>query len=223
MSNMISNIEELCNKALDYLLSINVGNKGKTYTPSGTLKSGGLLKEYNFTIYTPGVNTQVSRISTISISTNENIPSTYLKSVDNTKITSDWNSYRNNYIYTKLTPTTHISVSSMFLFLYLFRYFVDKKFCMFTDIYTKSSIWLYNTSDVTYSPSTMSLDNNILDISTMNAYMNTLINEITSRDTLKVLKASSSNNSCSSSSCSSSCSSSSSSSSSLFVAYFNIG
>ena len=220
---MIKSVEELCNKALEYLLSISVGNKNMTYTPSDSLKSGGLLKTYNFNIYTPGASTRVSRTSTMSISTNENIPSAYLTSVDNNKITTDWNNYRNTYIYPKLSPDTHVSVSSMFLFLYYFRYFVDKKFCLFTDIYTKASVWLYNTSNVTYTPTNLSLGANTLDVYMMNSYMNTLIKEITTRDTLKTLKASSSSNSCSSSSCSSSCSSSSSSSSSLFVAYFNIG
>lgn len=229
---MIASVAELCDKALEYLLSISVGNKNATYSPSGSLKSGTVLKTYSFSIATPDVNTSVARTSTMSISTNESIPSAYLTAVDNAKITSDWNSYKTNYIYTKISSNTRISLSSMFLFLYLFRYFVDKKFCLFTDIYTQSSVWLYNTGTVTYSPGDMSLNLNSLDSSAMNTYMTTLINEITSRDTLKTLKASSSNNSCSSSSCSSSCSSSSSSSScssssssssSLFIAYFNIG
>ena len=223
MFNMISTIGELCNKALEYLLSINVSNKNTTYSPTGSLKAGTVLKTYNFAIKTPSVNGQVSRTSTMSITTNENIPTQYLTSVSNATITSHWNSYVQSYIYTKLSPDTYVSVSSMFLFLYLFRYFVDKRFCLFTDIYTKSSVWLYNTGNVTYSPSSMELNKNVLDATTMNKYMTTLIEEIASRDTIKTLKASSTSNSCSSSSCSSSCSSSSSSSSSLFIVYFNIG
>ena len=236
MFNMINvnSIEELCDKALEYILSITIGNKNKNYNPpnDSSLKKGAVLKTYNFNIVTPAVNTKVTQTSTISISTSENIPSIYLNAITEEKITSDWEQYRDEYIYTKLNKDEYVSVSSMFLFLYLFRYFIDKKLCMFTDIYSQSSVWLYNTEDVVYSPNNMILGPDSLDQHAMNNYMNTLINEIVERDTLKVLKASSSSNSCSSSSSSSSCSSSSCSSSSsssscssssIFIAYFNIG
>lgn len=229
---MIQTILELCDKAQEYLLTINVGNKNKTYTPTGTLKSGGVLKTYSFSYTAPGVNEPVTKTSTMTISTSGNIPNNYLTSVSTNKMIQDWEDYRDNHILTKINSETYISLSSMFYFLYLFRYFIDKKFCMFTDIYGKSYVWLYNTSTVTYSPSDMNLEDKVLSATDMDTYISTLISEIANRDTLQTLVASTSSNSCSSSSSSSSCSSSSSSSScssssssssSLFIAYFNIG
>ena len=229
---MASTIGELCDKALAYLLTISVGNKDATYTPSGSLKSGTVLKTYSFSVTVPAVNASTSTTATLNIATSESIPSAYLTAVTNAKITSDWNAYKTSYIYPKITSKTHISLSSLFQFLYLFRYFVDKKFCLFTDIYTKSSVWLYNTSTVTYSPSTMDMSATTINATSMSNYMKILISEIVNRDTLKTLAATSSTNcssssssssSCSSSSCSSSSCSCSSSSSSLFIAYFNLG
>ena len=41
---MAKTVEELCSKALEYLLSVSVGNKNATYAPTGSLKSGTVLK-----------------------------------------------------------------------------------------------------------------------------------------------------------------------------------
>lgn len=167
------------------------------------------------------------------IKTNEDIPKEYIKPVSNDDIVKTWKDYAEQYIYTKLDGTTFVSITSLFTFLYLFRYFVDTHFCQFSDIYTKTSVWLYKTGVAEYNPTNMVISSeNLMDKTMMDAYISTLVTEIVSRDTHKVLGAaastnscssSSSSSSCSSSSCSSSCSSSSSSSSSLFIAYFNLG
>ena len=239
---MILTLAELCDKAANYLQSIKIGNKNTTYSPEGSLKAGTTLKTYSFNIQCPAYidstnpaayTGKVTRTVQLNIKTNENIPSVYLKAVSDSGIVADWNDFKDRYIYSKLNSNTYVSLSSMFLFLYLFRYFVDTRFCQFTDIYTKSSVWLYKTGSVAYAPSNLGLaGNSVIDKAIMDTYINTLVSEIVQRDTLKTLKASSSSNSCSSSSSSSSCSSSSSSSSrtsssssssSLFIAYFNMG
>lgn len=258
-------VEELCNKAGKYLRSIKVGNKDRSYTPTGSLQNGAIINTYNFTVKCPSVrdtyiigdaegnitqDTSSTKYNppgredgvvdigfeentvTFTLKTSENIPDEYLVGVGDGEILKDWQNFRDNHIYTKLNSKAYVSISSMFTFLYLLRYFVDQRFCQFTDIYTKSKIWLYKTGTVVYSPSNIDLSKKVLDKSTMDSYINTLVTEIVSRDTLRALKASSSSNSCSSSSSSSSCSSSSSSSScsssssssssSLFIAYFNL-
>ena len=228
---MKSTIAELCNRAQEYLLSIKVQNKNAAYNPKSTLKAGGSLKTFYYKIQCPDKNKAVTQTAQINVFTNENIPASYIAAVTDAKIISDWVAYRDKYIYTRIQSSTYISLSSMFLFLYLFRYFVDKKFCLFTDIYTMNSDWLYNTAAVTYNPSGMNINLGELDAAAMDSYMDTLITEIATRENLKTLVASSSHSSSSSSSSSSSCSSScsssscscSSSSSSLFIAYFNLG
>lgn len=228
---MKTTISELCDKALEHILSIDIKNKDVAYSPSDSLKNGNTIKTFNFNITVPDINQSVTKNATIDIKTNETIPEEYLKATSNSNIETDWNNYKTKYIYNKLNSERIISVSSMFEFLYLFRYFIDMKFSQFTDIYGQSNVWLYNTADVTYSPSFSNENVNVLDIATTQKYMDILISEISARKTLKVLNASSSTSSCSSSSCSSSCSSSSSSSScscsssssSLFIAYFNLG
>lgn len=227
---MISTVSELCDKALEYILSVPVKNKNVAYTPSGTLKKGAHIKTFSFNITCPGINQSVTKTANLYVDTGEDIPSAYLAAASTDKIKADWNDYKNKYILTKLTSDTYVSISSLFAFLYLFRFFIDKKFCLFTDIYTLQNVWLYNTGTIS-APQNMNIDISQLNMTNMNSYMSTLINQIMNRDNLKVLKAASSTNSCSSSSCSSSCSSSSSSSSSscssssssLFIAFFNIG
>lgn len=253
---MILTVAELCDKAAQYLQSISVGNKNYSYTPTDSLKNGGIIKTYNFDIQCPDYCTyydkgteflgmseeEVQKLITIgyktvtinmNIKTNEDIPEEYLKPVSNDDIKQDWDTYKQQCIYTKLNSTAYVGVTSLFVFLYLFRYFVDIRFCQFSDIYTKTHIWLYKTGDLEYNPASMELaSKSFIDKSMMDAYINTLIEEIVNRDTHRVLGAatstnscssSSSSSSCSSSSSSSSCSSSSSSSSSLFIAYFNLG
>lgn len=252
---MILTVAELCDKAARYLQSILVGNKNYTYNPADSLKNGGIIKAYDFNItcpdysryYTRGTRlgiteeevkkliTDGKKVRTVKmyIKTNEDIPEEYIKPVSNNDIVTSWNNYKEQYIYTKLDSKAYVSVTSLFTFLYLFRYFVDTHFCQFSDIYTKTHVWLYKTGVVKYNPANMTLSkNNLMDKTMMDVYINTLVTEIVSRDTHKVLGAaastnscssSSSSSSCSSSSSSSSCSSSSSSSSSLFIAYFNLG
>lgn len=251
---MILTIAELCDKAGKYLQSINIGNKNSNYVPDNTLKNGNTVKTYDFTVFTPSVanyypkdtiinkpdeeikptlTTQKRRTIHMYIKTNEDIPVEYLTGVSNLNILQDWNEYKKQFIYTKISSDTYVGMSSLMVFLYYFRYFVDIRFCQFSDIYTQSNIWLYKTGSAKYEPTEMLLaEDNIIDKTLMDAYIDTLVTEIVNRDTHKVLGAaastnscssSSSSSSCSSSSSSSSCSSSSSSSSSLFIAYFNLG
>ena len=252
---MILTVSELCDKAAKYLQSVSIGNKNSNYEPTDSLKSGNVIKTYNFQVETPDVakywpkNSRLnlteqeaakqisigtkSRTIKINIKTTEDIPEEYLKSVSNNGIVQDWDKYVNEFIYSKINSEAYVGVSSLFLFLYLFRYFIDTRFCQFSDIYTKAHIWLYKTGDAEYNPDNMILaSNSIIDKTLIDSYINTLVTEIVNRDTHKVLGAaastnscssSSSSSSCSSSSSSSSCSSSSSSSSSLFIAYFNLG
>lgn len=231
---MISTIGELCDAALSYLLMVNVGNKYKRYMPTGSLDTGTCLKQWTYKLRVPAENGYVDTEASIGVHTSESIPESYLNKVTDSKITDDWNKYKKMYIYSKINQDTYISTSSMFYFIYLFRYFIDKHFKMFTDIYGKSFVWLYNTAnDVTYSPTNLSLKENETTVSSIEKYVDILIDEVASRETIQTLQASTSFNSCSSSSSSSSCSSSSSSSScsssssssssSLFIAYFNLG
>lgn len=230
---MISTIGELCDAALSYLITIDVGNKYRTYTPKGSLQQGTTIKKWDYPIRVPAYNGHADINTSILVKTIEPIPNEYLTSVTNEKITSDWNEYRNKYIFPKIHADVYISVSSMFYFIYLLRHFIDKRFKMFTDIYGMTSVWLYNTqSSVSYSPTDILLNDDEINDSMIDKYVDALIEEVVSRDTIKTLQAStsfnscsssSSSSSCSSSSSSSSCSSSSSSSSSLFIAYFNLG
>ena len=250
---MILTIAELCDKAARYLQSITVGNKNNIYTPAEALKNGGTIKTYDFEIKCPDnceyypEGTRIgapedtikktlgykNRTVKMYIKTNEDIGEEYLKAVSNSDIATDWNSYKNQYVYSKINSEAHVSVTSLFLFLYLFRYFIDTRFHQFSDIYTNTNIWLYKTGNIKYNPADMLLaGESFIDKSMMDSYINTLISEVVNRDTHTVLGAaastnscssSSSSSSCSSSSSSSSCSSSSSSSSSLFIAYFNLG
>jgi hypothetical protein len=229
---MLSTIGDLCDTALEYLLTVPIGNHYKRYVPTGTLRNGGTLKNWTYHIRVPAYNTHVDTTASVSVYTSESIPEKYLAKVTDSKITEDWNSYKKNYIYPKVPANTYISTSSMFGFIYLFRYFVDKHLKMFTDIYGKSYVWLYDTENVTYSPTDIKMTQDKTDVSTIEKYVDTLIDEVVTRDTIQTLHAStsfnscsssSSSSSCSSSSSSSSCSSSSSSSSSLFIAYFNLG
>lgn len=252
---MILTVSELCDKAAKYLQSVSIGNKNSNYEPADSLKNGNVIKTYNFQVETPDVanyypkNSKINlteqeaeklisigtkkRTIKINIKTDENISEEYLNSISNNGIVQDWNNYVNEFVYSRINSKAYVGMSSLFLFLYLFRYFVDARFCQFSDIYTKAHVWLYKTGNVKYNPDNMVLaDNSIIDKTLMDAYINTLVKEIVNRDTHKILGAaastnscssSSSSSSCSSSSSSSSCSSSSSSSSSLFIAYFNLG
>lgn len=229
---MLSTIGDLCDAALQYLLLVSIGNKYKRYAPNGSLKNGYTLKQWNYNLTVPADNRHINTSANVSVRTAETIPDQYLTEVSNAKITSDWDTYKKKNIYPKLNADMHISTSSMFYFIYLFRYFVDRHFKMFTDIYGQSCVWLYNTGNVTYSPTDMDIREKEISVSAIEKYVDTLIDEVVSRDTIQTLQAStsfnscsssSSSSSCSSSSSSSSCSSSSSSSSSLFIAYFNLG
>ena len=207
---MISTIGELCDAALNYLITINAGNKYKTYTPEGSLRPGTIMKKWDYVMRVPTYNSCRDVNTNISVQTVESIPNEYLASVTNQKIADDWNKYKHQYIFPKINSDVYISVSSMFYFIYLLRHFIDKRFKLFTDIYGITSVWLYNTqSSISYSPANILLNDNEINDSVVDKYVNALINEVISRDTLKTLQASTSFNSCSSSSSSSSCSSSS--------------
>ena len=65
---MASTISELCDKALAYLLTISVGNKGTAYSPTGSLKAGTVLKTYSFGVQVPAVNAATSTTAKINIS-----------------------------------------------------------------------------------------------------------------------------------------------------------
>lgn len=228
---MLSTIDDLCDAALAYLLTISLGNKYKRYSPAGSLQSGAVLKKWEYNLQVPAQDGYANTKANVIVNTTESIPEKYLIQISDSTIEKDWNQYKEKYIYPKLSGDTYISTSSMFYFIYLFRYFVDKHCKMFTDIYGQSFVWLYNTETVTYSPADMTIKENETNVSTIEKYVNVLIDEIVARDTIQTLHAStsfnscsssSSSSSCSSSSSSSSCSSSSSSSSSLFIAYFNL-
>ena len=229
---MLSAVGDLCDAALQYLLLVHIENRYKRYIPNASLAKGYVLKKWDYNITVPADNRHINTTANIAVKTNDSIPNQYLTEVSNAKITSDWNAYKEKYIYPKINADLHISTSSMFYFIYLFRYFVDQHFKMFTDIYGQSCVWLYNTGTVTYSPIDMDIHEKEVTASSVEKYVDTLVNEVMARDTIQTLKAStsfnscsssSSSSSCSSSSSSSSCSSSSSSSSSLFIAYFNLG
>lgn len=143
------NITDLCNAALVYIISINIGNKSGNYTPSGSLANNTTLKTFSRDIvycpgYSSGNSSTYERITQTVIS-DESIGSEYLKKATNDKITSDWNAFKNEYILPTLKDKK-ISLSSIFVFIYLIRCFIDTRFKLFTDIYNKKQVWLYNTN-----------------------------------------------------------------------------
>ena len=83
---MISSIAELCDKALEYILSVPAQNRDYDYTPKGSLKKDTVLKTYTFDIFCGG---STNRKSTMYIKTNEVIPARYTNRASDEKITND--------------------------------------------------------------------------------------------------------------------------------------
>lgn len=236
-------LQTLYSKALTYLLSIQVGNKNKKYIPTGNLVKDSVIKTVTYAIKS-GVkvehhyneddgarvmnNTNMDQSANITIKTREEIPLEFLNSITNDNIVNDWNSYKVNYIEPRIGNKKYVGISEVCLFLYLFKYFVDKKFKQFSDSFTKNFVWLYNSNSVAYSPTDLTVVPAEMTDSIASDYITALVQETVRSDFLSILAASAAASSSSSSSCSSSCSSSScssscsSSSSSVFIAYFNI-
>jgi hypothetical protein len=143
-------ISDLYNEVLVYLLSIKPKNLDAAYTPTGTLANGGTLSTNTWYIhYSPDyTSSSAYRKVTLTVSTNETIPAKYTKATTTAAITSDWNNFKNTYMDKMLNANSTITLTSVFIFIYLVRCFVDSKFCLFTDTYNKSKVWLYNTENV---------------------------------------------------------------------------
>ena len=192
-------IAELCNQVLTYIQSINIGNKSGYYTPTGSLVAGTTLKTYSKGVkHCPTLHRKenYSQTTTVyhNIKTNENIGSVYRTQVTNDRIKNDWISFKDTYISKMLNVNDTISISSMFVLIYLIRCFIDTRFMLFTDVYHKNYIWLYNTStSVNYNVDTTIIPTNFNDFSgltNLNNIISIFSNEVASRQHIHILKAS---------------------------------
>lgn len=191
-------ISDLCNQVLVYLQTITIKNKSGVYTPSGSLKNGAELKRYRVGIthcpsYHPKTNySQVTYLNHI-INTGESIPNSYLQQATNERIKNDWNNFKNNYISKTLKMNETISISSIFVFIYLVRCFINTRFALFTDVYHTSYVWLYNTSQsVNYNVNDNIVSTTLNDMSgitNLKQIVNACVDEITSRNYIHILKS----------------------------------
>lgn len=188
-------ISQLCDQVLVYLQSIGISNKNTTYTPSGSLTSGGDIDSYYVTNVQRSISKNVVQKGTVYhyIKTNENINSVYRASVTNDRIKNDWIAFKNTYISKMLNANDTISLSSMFVFIYLVRCFIDARFTLFTNAYNTSRVWLYNTSSsVNYNVNTSVASTNFNDLSgvtNLNTIVSAFADEVSSRRHIHVLKA----------------------------------
>ena len=144
-------ISDLCNQTLIYLQKIDIKNKNGKYTPSGSVANGAEVGRRTFGVtHCPSYHraTNYSQVTNVVhvVRTNESIPSQYLQQASNERIKNDWINFKNNYISKILKLNETISISSMFVFIYLIRCFINTRFALFTDVYRNSYVWLYNTS-----------------------------------------------------------------------------
>lgn len=191
-------ISDLCNQVLVYLQTIATQNKSGVYTPKDSLVKGGEVKRYTIGItHCPGYHpkTHYSQVTNINhiIRTNESIPSSYLQQATNERIKNDWNAFKNNHISRILKMNETISVSSIFVFIYLVRCFINTRFALFTDVYNTSRVWLYNTAQsVNYN-----IDGNIVPtklndtsgIENLKQIMAACVDEVATRGYIHILKA----------------------------------
>ena len=188
-------ISQLCDQVLVYLQSIGISNKNTTYTPSGSLVSGGNIDTYYVTNVQRSISKNVVQNGTVYhyIKTNENINSVYRASVTNDRIKNDWIAFKNTYISKMLNANDTISLSSMFVFIYLVRCFINTRFALFTDVYHTSYVWLYNTSQsVNYNVNDNIVSTTLNDMSgitNLKQIVNACVDEITSRNYIHILKS----------------------------------
>lgn len=195
-------VSDLCNEVLTYILSISISNKSGTYTQSGYLAvNGDALKTYTQSVqYSAEVirHTGVVTTKTVTqnIRTSETINSAYLAQVTNTRITADWNAFKDTYISKILGHDQTITISSLLILIYLVRCFVDTRFTLFTDTYHKSYVWLYNTSTSVDYKVNNNITNTLLKqtsatrFDNLNTIISSLTDEISSRRSIYVLKSS---------------------------------
>ena len=190
-------ISELCNQVLSYLLTIPISNKSATYTPSGYLVNGATLKTFTTQVQWSPSASLSSVISyanvTQTIKTSETIPSAYTAQATDTRITNDWNTFKDAFVSDLFNGDETLSLSSIFLFIYLVRCFIDTRFILVTDVYHKSYVWLYNTNtSVDYK-----VDSNIKvtnftksnGVSNLNSIISALAAEIANRRSFYILKS----------------------------------
>jgi hypothetical protein len=194
-------IYELYNEVLAYLLKIPTGNKSAAYTPSGSLVNGATLKSWTTKIqYCPsatmGSITAYSNVTQV-VKTSEDIPAAYKTQATDARITSDWTAFKNAYMSKMFNSENTLSLSSIFVFIYLVRCFIDARFTLFTDVYHTSYVWLYNTSSsvdyrVNSNISVAKFTNNYGKtnaVSNLNTIINALAAEISDRRSFYILKS----------------------------------
>ena len=190
-------ISELCNQVLTYLQMINISNKNKVYTPSGSLSNGGNVHSYTKSGVKRGVKKNTVENLSVShiVKTNQSISAVYTAQVTNDRISSDWNTFKNTYISKMLNINETISLSSMFVFIYLVRCFMDARFVLFMDVYNKNRVWLYNTStSVDYNISGYIAPTDFVDFSgvtTLSNIISVFADEVSSKRNMQVLKSTS--------------------------------
>ena len=191
------NLSDLCKAVETYLTSITIGNKSGTYTPVDHLVNGAVLKTFSTSItYCPVAqianNTRTETV-TQTVKTNESIPSNYLAKADNARITTDWNNFKKTYISKMLNANETMSISSVIMFIYLVRCFIDGRFKLFTDVYHGTCVWLYDTNTtVDYK-----VDSNlkvtdfsaISETDNLNSIIAALANQVSNRNSYYVLKS----------------------------------
>lgn len=200
-------INDLCNNVLIYILSINISNKSSVYTQSGYLKvNGNAIQTHTYNIqYCPsayGGDGEQKRVDnfvstatvTQTVKTSETINSVYRQQATDERITDDWNKFKTSYISKMLNVNETISLSSIFVFMYLVRCFIDTRFALFTDAYHNTFVWLYNTSttvDYKISNNVVPSDftNTSKGVDVLDTFISAFVEEILSRRSVYMLKS----------------------------------
>ena len=194
-------INELYNEVLSYLLKIPTGNKSAAYTPTGSLVNGATLKSWTTQIqYCPSATTgSIVAYANVAqvVKTSEDIPAEYKAQANDSRITSDWTAFKNSYMSKMLNNERTLSLSSIFIFIYLVRCFIDARFTLFTDVYHTSYVWLYNTSSsVDYRVNSSVIASKFTNgygktdgASNLNTIINAFASEISDRRSFKILSS----------------------------------
>lgn len=200
-------INDLCNNVLMYILSINISNKSSIYTQSGYLKVNGTpIQTHTYKIkYCPSAyggngpkkTTDVWETNatvTQTVKTSETINAVYCQQATDERIINDWNNFKSSYISKMLNVNETISLSSIFVFMYLVRCFIDTRFALFTDAYHNTFVWLYNTSTTvdykisnSVSPSEFTKISKGLNV--LDTFISALVDEVSNRRSVHILKS----------------------------------
>ena len=200
-------INDLCNNVLIYILSINISNKTSAYVQSGYFGvNGTALQTHTYNIkYCPSAyggggpwkQTDVwvtNAIVTQTVKTSETIDAVYCEQATEERIINDWNNFKSSYISKMLNVNETISLSSIFVFMYLVRCFIDARFVLFTDAYHNAFVWLYNTSTtvdykISNNVSPSEFTKNSKGFNVLDTFISALVDEVSNRSSVHILKS----------------------------------